>query len=54
MNTAVITDKRQDYYITIKDCYDGYRCIINQNTVLVNVNSFSAPSPLYTELSQSH
>lgn len=46
MNSAVITDRRQDYYIMIRDCYDGYRCIINPNTILVNANSSSAPSPM--------
>lgn len=53
MNIAVLTDKRQDN-VMIRDCYDGYCCIINQNIILVNANSFSAPSPLYTECSQSH
>lgn len=39
----------------IRDCYDGYCCIINQLMILVNANSFCAPSsPMYTELSQSH
>lgn len=32
MNTAVITDKRQDNNM-IRDCYNGYRCIISQNIV---------------------
>lgn len=33
MNTAVITDKRQDNNM-IRNCYNGYRCIINQNIIL--------------------
>ena len=52
MNTAAKTDKRQGNTM-IKDCYNGNQCIINDN-ILVNAYSFSASSPLYAELSQSH
>lgn len=45
MNAAVITDTRQDN-IMIRDCYDDYCCIINQNIILANANSLSAPSPI--------
>ena len=31
----------------MKDCYDGYRCIINQNIIiLVNADSLGAPRTL--------
>lgn len=39
----------------IRDCYNGYCCIINENMVLLNAISVCAPSSsMYTELSQSH
>lgn len=39
----------------IRDCYNGYCCIINENMVLVNAINVCAPSSyMHTELSQSH